>query len=168
MTSDTIDQLPFFAGLSSEQSSMLKQLFLPVDCYSDSMLFDQGDPAEYLYLVVTGEVVIRFKPEDGALIPIAHVRSGGIVGWSAALGRGCYTSAAFCEGYTQMLRLAGRELRDVCERDPETGILVLERLAAVIAERLSNTHEQVMALLKQSLLPSMNDMEEATHGRSSV
>ena len=168
MTSDIIDQLPFFAGLSCEQRTLLKELFMPVDCYSGSLLFDQGDPAEYLYLVVVGEVVIRFKPEDGAPITVAHVRPGGIVGWSAALGSRCYTSAATCEEYTQMLRLSGKDLRDLCDQYPETGILILERLATVIAERLRNTHEQVMALLKQGLLPSMNHVEEATDGRPSV
>jgi hypothetical protein len=37
--------------------------------------------------------------------------------------------------------------------DPETGVLVLDRLAAVIAERLNSTHALVMSLLKMGLHP---------------
>jgi CRP-like cAMP-binding protein len=156
MTGDIFDQLPFFCGLSNEQREQLRQLFIPVDCYTGTVLFEQGEPAEYLYLVVVGEVTIRFKPDDGTPITVARVRPGGIVGWSAALGSRSYTSGATCEEYTQMLRLAGRDLRSLCNRYPETGILILERLAAVIAERLRNTHEQVMTLLKQGILPGVN------------
>jgi CRP-like cAMP-binding protein len=156
MPDDMFDQLPLFKDLSCEQQALLRPLFLPVDCYSGTRLFEQGDPAEYLYLVVVGEVVISYKPDDGPAILVARVRPGGIVGWSAALGSRSYTSGATCEGYTQMLRLRGGDLRDLCNEYPETGILVLERLATVIAERLRNTHEHVMALLLQGLHPHPN------------
>jgi CRP-like cAMP-binding protein len=168
MTGDIYDRLPFFSDLTMEQRELLHPLFIPVDCYSGTVLFEQGEPAEFLYLVVVGEVVIRFKPDDGTPITVARVRPGGIVGWSAALGSRSYTSGAVCEEYTQMLRLAGRDLRNLCCRHPETGIVILERLAAVIAERLRNTHEQVMALLKQGILPEANHEKEGTYGRSSL
>ena len=151
MSHDIFDRLPLFQDLSLDQKNLLRPLLLPVDCYSGTTLFEQGDPAEYLYLVVVGEVIIHYKPEDGPVILVARVRSGGIVGWSAALGSRAYTSGATCEGYTQMLRVRGEDLRNLCNECPETGILILDRLATVIAERLRNTHDQVMALLLQGL-----------------
>lgn len=129
MSKDIFDQLALFKDLSSEQIALLKPLFMPCDCYGDSTLFEQGDPAEHLYLVVTGEVVIRHKPEDGPPITVARVKAGGVVGWSAALGNRRYTSAGVCTRYTQMLRVRGEDLRELCELHPETGILILERLA---------------------------------------
>jgi hypothetical protein len=50
-----------------------------------------------------------------------------------------------------MLRVRGEDLRNLCNENPDTGILILERLATVIAERLRNTHDHVMALLLQGL-----------------
>lgn len=151
MFEDIFDRLPLFKDLSVDQINLLRPLLLPMDCYSGTTLFEQGDPAEYLYLVAVGDVVIHYKPEDGPAILVAHVRPGGIVGWSAALGSRSYTSGATCEVYTQMLRIRGEDLRNLCNEYPETGILVLDRLATVIAERLRNTHDQVMALLLQGL-----------------
>ena len=58
--------------------------------------------------------------------------------------------------YSQMLRVRGEDLRILCEQYPDTGILILERLATVIAERLRNTHDQVMDLLKQGMGNSMD------------
>jgi CRP-like cAMP-binding protein len=151
MFEDIFDRLSLFKDLSVDQKNLLRPLLLPMDCYSGTSLFEQGDPAEYLYLVAIGEVVIHYKPEDGPAILVAHVRPGGIVGWSAALGSRSYTSGAACEVYTQMLRIRGEDLRNLCNECPETGILILDRLATVIAERLRNTHDQVMSLLLQGL-----------------
>jgi len=145
------DQVKLFKDLSPAQKQLLKPLFMPCDCYGDTVLFEQGDPAEYLYLVVTGEIIIRHKPEDGPPITVARVKAGGVVGWSAALGNRTYTSAAICARYTQMLRVSGTDLRELCEQHPETGILILERLAEVIAERLRHTHKQVVEILKEGL-----------------
>ncbi len=151
MPSDIFDEIPLFQGFTPAQQDLLLPLFTPCDCYTGTILFEQGDPAEYLYVVVVGEVTIRHKPDDAPPIIVTRVQPGGIVGWSAALGNRVYTSAAICSVYTQMLRVRGKELRNLCEQHPDTGILILERLAGVISERLHNTHEQVMALLKIGL-----------------
>ncbi len=161
MPNDVFDQLPFFAGLTPEQHARIRPLFVPCDCYADTLLFEQGNPAENLYLVISGEVAIHYKPEDGPEINVARVKSGGAVGWSAALGNRAYTSGATCTGYTQMLRIRGKDLRNLYYEDPETGILILERLASVIAERLHSTYDQVVELLKQGLRNGVPDFKEA-------
>jgi CRP/FNR family transcriptional regulator, cyclic AMP receptor protein len=160
MANDIFDQLAIFEGLEPEQRKVLLPLFTPCDYYPDSLIFDQGEPAEFLYVVVVGEVVVNFKPDDGPSLIVARIKPGGVVGWSAALGSRLYTSGAICSTYTQMLRVRGSDLRRVCDDYPETGNLILNRLAEVIALRVSNTHEQVLALLELGLrnnLPGTGD-----------
>lgn len=160
MPNDVYDQLPFFANLTPEQRALVQPIFLPCDCYADTVLFEQGEPAEYLFLILSGEIMIRYKPDDGPDITVARVKSGGVVGWSAALGNNTYTSGAVCTGYAQMLRLRGKDLRDLYIEHPETGILVLESLASVIAERLESTYEQVVKLLKQGMSNGVPSFKE--------
>ncbi len=156
MDRDLIDNLPLFQGLTSEQLARLEKIFLPCDYYAGTTLFEQGSPAEFLFVVVMGDVVVNFKPDDGPMILVSHVEPGGIVGWSAALGSRLYTSGASCTTYTQLLRVRGSDLRQLCNQHPSTGVLVLERLATVIAERLNSTHALVMSLLKMGLSPTEN------------
>ncbi len=151
MPDDDYDQLTLFQGLTPSQCMLVKPLFQCVYEPAGSLIFDQGDLAEYLYLVVDGEVVIRYKPEDGPAILVARVRPEGIVGWSSALNSPIYTSSAVCTTDCRMLRVRGHDLRDLCENYPETGSLMLERLAVVIAERLRNTHDHVITLLEHGL-----------------
>jgi CRP-like cAMP-binding protein len=140
-----------FRDLSPEQLKHLQPLFTPCEFMADIVLFEQGDPAENLFAVVSGEVVVNFKPEDGPAIVVARVQPGSIVGWSAALGSKRYTSSAVCTTYTQMLRVRGDDLRRLCLQHPDTGLVFLDRLATVIAERLHSTHDMVLSLLQLGL-----------------
>lgn len=150
MKEEAFTQVPLFHDLTQAQLALLRPLFLAGDCNSGGTLFDQGDPAKYLYIVTLGEVVIRYKPEDGPPITVANVYPGGVVGWSAAIGRSTYTSAAECLTYTQLLRIHSHDLQFLCSQHPETGALLLERLASNVAERYPHAHAQVVALLEKS------------------
>ncbi len=151
MEPDTFPNLFLFRELSPRHMQLLNPLFLPCEFTADSVLFEQGDPADNLFAVVTGEVVVNFKPDDGPNITVARVQPGSIVGWSAALGSRRYTSTAVCTTYTQLLRVRGDDLRRLCVQHPDTGTIILDRLATVIAERLHSTHDLVLSLLQLGL-----------------
>jgi CRP-like cAMP-binding protein len=151
MAVDLFDHLHLFDDLSADQRDLLRPLFDSCECHTGTVLFEQGEPATFLYLIVDGEVAIRFKPDDGQTLTIARVRDGDLVGWSAVIGRRLYTSSAVCNEYTRLLRVRGADLQTLRERHPETGIMVIERFAAVVAPRLKGSHLQVIALLEYGL-----------------
>lgn len=154
MNGDVFEKLPLFKDLTDSQVMHLRGLFVPCDVYANDRIFAQDAPAENLYIVVTGEVVVNFKPYDGPVITVARVQPGGVVGWSAALGSRTYTSSAEAAAYGQLLRVRGADLRTLYLQMPDLGEIILDRLAALIAERLRNTHPQVLALLRIGLKAS--------------
>jgi len=155
MDANVFPNLFLFQDLPPKHLTLLQPLFIPCEFTTDSILFEQGDPAENLFAVVSGEVVVNFKPDDGPIIVVARVQPGSIVGWSAALGSRRYTSSAVCTTYTQLLRVRGDDLRRLCLQHPDTGSIFLDRLATVIAERLHSTHDLVLSLLQLGLTTSL-------------
>jgi CRP-like cAMP-binding protein len=151
MDAEIFTDLFLFRNLAPEHLHLLLPLFMPYEFMADSILFEQGDPAENLFAVVSGEVMVKFKPDDGPIIEVARVKPGSIVGWSAALGSRRYTSSGVCTTFTQLLRVRGDDLRRLCVQHPETGAIFLDRLATVIAERLNSTHDLVLSLLQLGL-----------------
>jgi CRP-like cAMP-binding protein len=147
----SIHQLTIFQDLDSLQLTQLEPIFVPNEFRAGDRIFSQGEKAISLYLILAGEVEVHFKPDDGPQLTVARVQTGGIVGWSAALGRPCYTSSVDCATDCQFLRVYRDDLSRLCQQEPELSRLVLERLAIVIAERLRNTHAQVLALLEQGM-----------------
>ena len=161
MNDNLFDQLKLFSNLSQAQLAVVKPLFVPQSECSGTLLFEQGDPADFMYLLVEGEILIQFKPEDGPVLTVTKVHPEGVVGWSAALGNPTYTSSALCSTACWILRVRGEDLRRLCERHPDTGDMVVERLAEVIAERMRNTYPQIMAILEQGLGNSENKQIES-------
>ena len=156
MSTSSYRQLALFADLSTDQYAVLQALFTPRYEPGGVVVFRQGEHAEFLYILIDGQVNLRYKPEDGPELTIVRVQPESVIGWSAALGGPTYTSSALCVTDCQMLAIRGQDLRRLCERDTNTGALILERLAAGVAERLSNTHQQVLALLEQGLSININ------------
>ncbi len=151
MSNGSLIELPLFNHFSQSQLAQIEPLIEGCRAFADQTIFNQGDPAEYLYILLRGEVVVRYQAYDGPVITIAHVQPGGVFGWSAALGRPAYTSGAACSEEAEFYRIRGQALRDLCTDFPETGVILLERLASVIAERLTSTHSYVLHILTEGV-----------------
>ena len=149
-----LESLPFFQGLQPGDRQRILQRFHVEDHEVEEVIFFQGQPADRLYLLASGQVEIRFKPDDGEALTVSVIEPGGVFGWSAALGRRSYTSGAVCTESGHSLSIRSRDLRRIFEENPATGVILLERLAEVIAMRLTSTHAHVMELLRQGLAPA--------------
>lgn len=114
-------------------------------------IFRQGDEATHLYILECGMVDILFKPSDGPELLVSRLTSGGVFGWSSTLGRDSYTSAAYAVIDSEVYCFDSAKLRRLCEEHPDTGVVILDRLALAIAERLECTHSKVMSVLNQGM-----------------
>lgn len=151
MKPDALAQLPLFQGLDRRHLTTLAKSAVEERFRRDQVIFEQGKPAQRLYILLEGQVAIRFKPYDGDMLSVTEVMPDGIFGWSAALGRPSYTSCAVCLEDSHAVSVRGDALKLVCEEHPKTGVLILERLAEVIAERLQNTHAHVVEMLREGV-----------------
>jgi CRP-like cAMP-binding protein len=151
MSTELLNRFALIEGFSEDQIQILRPLIEDVDYQTDQVIFKQGDRADFLYFVLEGQVSIQFNPDDGPVLCVAELNEGDVFGWSAALSSECYTSSAVCTDRGVFIRMEGQELRKLCQEHPETGILILNRLAGVIAQRLRGTHEKVVELLHQGL-----------------
>ena len=126
-------------------------LFSAVSVPADALIFSEGDPAVHLYVVMQGEVHIRYKPYDGPPITISRIGPASVFGWSAVVNRPVYTSSACAAQASELIRIKGADLRQLCQDRPATGILILDRLAEQVSSRWTNAREQVREMLAQSL-----------------
>jgi CRP/FNR family transcriptional regulator len=151
MFNPALEEISLFRGLGPAQLASLSSMLFEKQVQREVVLFKQGDPAMMLYVVLQGSVVIRYKPFDGEELTVATIGPDGILGWSAALGHPRYTSGAVAVYDSTLLAIHGAKLRCLCLQQPETGVLILERLAGVIADRLQSTQQQVVHLLSSEI-----------------
>lgn len=144
-------KIPLFSGLTLEQLEPLANGFQSEKFEAGAIIFSQGAPADRLYILTSGKVAIKFKPPDGEVLTVAEIEDGGVFGWSSTLGRESYTSGACCLDDCETISISGQDLRIMWEEHPDTGVIILERLAEVIAQRLRNTHAHVVEMLRQGI-----------------
>lgn len=153
MNLEKYNELQLFMGLSSAELQLIEPFFTPQTWVAGTVIFNQGDCADYLYLVVKGEIVIRYKPDDGPQMTMSHIPPGGIFGWSAAMNKSIYTSGASCTLDSEVLRIQGNDLRMICEKHPALGKTLLDRLTIIVAQRKQIQQGSVSSRMKNSIGP---------------
>lgn len=151
MVNQDIQRLEIFNGFDPKKFRLIAPLFDPCSFEPEETIFEQGDLAAFIYILIKGQVQIHFKPYDGPPLNVALIKDQGVFGWSAALRRSSYTSGASalvkCEG----VRIRGDKLRQLCEMHPDVGGSLLECLSGLIADRLNSTRAQMFAILCEGM-----------------
>lgn len=144
-------RLAIFKELDEDLIDLLSPLFEEFSCRPGTVIFRQGDQAEFLYVMIDGKVDMSFKPYDGIPITVSHVGRGGLFGWSAVVGSDKYTSTAVAIGDVEAFRVHGSDLRRFCREHPTEGKDILERLADGVSSRWKDAHKQVQSILLQGM-----------------
>jgi CRP-like cAMP-binding protein len=130
-----LERVATFNDMNQEYVELLQPLFERYACPSGVTVIEQGQPADYLYLILDGKVQVTYKPYDGTAITVAHVEKDGVFGWSAVVGSRMYTSSVTAIEDLETYRIHGNELRKLCVDHPDAGREILERIASVVSTR---------------------------------
>ena len=148
--------LPIFDGFNKAQIDLIKSSINLCRFSEGLVIFEQGNPAVALYILFHGEVLVEYKPYDGPPLTVAHILPGGVFGWSAALGRKNYTSSAITLVASDAGCITCQNLHSIYEKDPETGGILIERFAGVVAEREGNSNPEILSLFSEDLDLNVN------------
>lgn len=151
---DVLTHFSPFQDLSAADLKIIAPLFSARTFSEGAIIFEQGERATCLYLLTQGEITLRYKPYDGEAITLNRVRPGGVLGWSAVLGNPVYSATTVCNTPVETLVICGDSLLRLMTEHPQTGRLVLDRLARAVSSRWRNAEMQVRALLKAGMSAS--------------
>ncbi len=143
--------MTLFSGFDRENVSRIVPILQTCQFSKDTLIFQQGSEARNFYILLSGEVVVKYKPYDGEALVIGHICPEDLFGWSAALGRPKYTSSAVAILPCEAVCVSVEQMRKFCENNPSLGRQLLERMASGIAFRLRSTYEEVLGLLTRGM-----------------
>ena len=156
--STDLTKFRLFRDMSPDELDRLAPYFSYAEFPAGVTLFSQGDKADRLYLVVNGEIKVNYKPYDSAQITVTRLRDGDVLGWSTVLGNKSYTASAVCGSETALLQISGHNLHKLVAEHPQTGKMVLDRLAAAASPRWKDARIQVTSMLRKGMaVPDPND-----------
>ena len=127
-----LGETALFAGLSEAEAAVLATFVEPLRVEPETVIVKQGDEADALYFVESGEVEVRSRDAAGASTPVARMGAGDFFGEIGVLTGGSRLADVVAVEPTDLLRLSKSNyeqyLAQVVEVDQELG-----RTAAVRA-----------------------------------
>jgi signal transduction histidine kinase len=143
-TAETVGRFGIFAGLPSEALSTIAGLAREKRFADGGLLFAEGAPAHYLYLILEGKVSLEKRVQLGRTgtprrATTEIVCAWQVVGWSSLVSPFEYTSSAVCHGETVVLAIPGDGLRRLMLQQPAVGFEIISRVASLIRHRLASS-----------------------------
>jgi CRP-like cAMP-binding protein len=137
---------PLVAGLPADALELLAPHARLRTFGPGELLLREGTPADTLYLIIGGQVAVEVHvPNRGAMV-VETMGPGRIVGLSWASPPHRYQFDARAVDDVEAVAVDAAGLRSVLADRPDVGFLVLDRLTAVILDRLQATRVRLLDL----------------------
>jgi CRP/FNR family transcriptional regulator, cyclic AMP receptor protein len=142
-TAQLLARTEVFGDLSERELSEVALVAVPRSWGQNELIFREGDSGDTCYLLKSGAVLLTREHQDGRIIALAELRSGGMFG-ELAMFRG-ETRSATAEAIepTEALALLASDVQRLIRSNPE----IANKLLVALAERVRRTTER---LLQQS------------------
>ena len=159
---EIIRRYPFFGGLAIEQIQQLALVAEEIRVDNDHFFFKEGDELDKVYLVLEGAVALVFQLPDqeakpsvaGQLIGdmqmkdmvVSTVGTGDVFGWSGLIPDHQATAGAKAVTPCTLIAFDCKKLLAIFEKDCHFGMLLTQKVAMVIRERLRDLRIETLAL----------------------
>jgi NitT/TauT family transport system permease protein len=122
-----------FQVVSDVMRRKIAALGWQVSYQAGAVLYDAGDKADDIYIVVSGKIEHALEPGVNARRPVQILGAGDVFGWAALLNTyPARLARAVCIEPAEVIRINGDELLRLLESDPDAGDVVMSRFATMI------------------------------------
>ncbi len=151
---ELLRRYPLFAGVAADTLKEIALAGEEMDFSKGEWLFHQNQPADALYLIVTGalEPTVGLNSEDANYTPLPRLIDGDVMGWSALVEPRIYKFGSVAEVHSRVVRLDAARLLALMDDNPAVGYLIMSRLAHIIGERLTNLRIQFVSIMAEGAL----------------
>jgi CRP-like cAMP-binding protein len=142
-------------GLGEEHLQKLAAMAQPQECPAGGVLFSEGDASGFIFILLSGEVVLEIKAGDRDPAAVYVAGPGQLLGWSPVLGRHAMTATARAATSCRLAALDVARVEDLIQQDPRFGVAFLRHIALIVSDRLSATRRCLAATSSHGRLPPL-------------
>ena len=136
-------------SLSATTRAKLAQMGRLATLVSGEILMREGEPSDYLAIVLEGRIGLRLRVPERGPITILTVEPGDVVGWSAVVPPYRATSTAVALAPTELALFDGPVLREALASDAELAAGLYPVILSAVSRRLEGTRLQLLDLFSQ-------------------
>lgn len=147
---DTLRNFTLFDHQNDSMLSLIARLAEEKTIQAGGIIFAQGDPAHYLYLVMEGSIVLTMNVGQKGSQTLEELEPLGkdrVFGWSSMVRPHVYKMGAYAKQNSRVIAFDGGKLHKLFDENPSFGYYFLQRLTEVIGSRLIGKCVQLMSLI---------------------
>ena len=138
-----LSKIAIFGGLTEEQLSIVFKILKKTTYEKDGLVFKQGDPPSYIYIIESGKIKLFLEEESGGL-ELIEFGVGDCFGESSLIGIQAHAVSAIATEKTTLIVLSGKALYSLYETNPRIYALILLNIAREISRRLSQADDVLL------------------------
>jgi CRP/FNR family cyclic AMP-dependent transcriptional regulator len=148
---EILRRYPFFSFMNHDQLREVAMIAEQVSVTEGEVLFNIGQVADALYLLMTGSVHLHYivtdnhDPELRKDFLVGNINPGEALGISAVIEPYQLTATAVANEGGQLLKIDATALRTLCENDAALAYGLQRQIAKATMERLHDTRIQLAA-----------------------
>jgi CRP/FNR family transcriptional regulator, cyclic AMP receptor protein len=131
----SISQHPLLVGLDPKFLALMAETAREVEFQPNDIVFREGDPANCLYLIQSGKMVLESRTGPNKRVPLQELESGDTLGWSWLFPPFTWHFQARAVAPTRMIACDGGHLLVNCEENHDFGYELMRRVAQVVIQR---------------------------------
>ena len=148
---ELLKRYPFFGPFSELHLQEIAMISEEFTATKGLMLFEEGNPADALYLLIDGSVDLYYRSQEEfrqkvvKQFLVGEINPGEVFGISVLIEPYIFSATAHVSQPSQYIRIDGKGLRALVEKDSNVGCLLMRQINKVLMERLSYTRIQLAA-----------------------
>jgi CRP-like cAMP-binding protein len=137
-----------FQMLRPEQVNAISSAAEEITLQSGDTVFRRGEPAEYFFAVLDGQVALRLEQAGGLSVLIDEATTGAVFGSCVCLQIDTYTLSAQCTAPTRLLKIKAATLKKLMDEDLVMGYAIQTMISRAYFTRYVDTMRKLQAIVR--------------------
>ena len=148
---EVLRRYPFFSNLKDTHLSAIAMITEEVSVKEGTVFFEEGEPANTLYLLIEGYIDLYYKseekfyPKTRKQFTVGEINPGEVFAISTLIEPYKYSATARASKKCRVLKIEGEPLRELLHMDFSAGYAMMCQIAKLALERLAYTRVQLAA-----------------------
>lgn len=132
-----LKKIPVFSALNTSEADEVKPYLMPAKFRKKEVIFSEGDPSDWLYIVTKGKVKITKLSQSGRELILEIISPMDFFGGVAVLRGFPYPANAIAMEESEALKISRSNLMRILDRFPN----LMYCMAMNIGDRIKGSHE---------------------------
>ena len=147
MANEQLGVQDVFRFLRPDQVNAISKASVTASYKAGEVVYTKEAKAKYIFIVLGGQVALRFPSGGGVILLIDQLGPGAMFGSSSSFDLDTYMLTAQCLFDCRILRIETAALRRLMDEDPRMGYVIQMRISEIFFKRYVDAMQKLQAIV---------------------